>query len=88
MSIVTKHSLIERNAFLLLVLSFIVVAIGGLVQIVPLFFLDNTIEKVDGMRPYSPLELEGRNIYIREGCYTCHSQMIRALRDEVDRYGH
>ena len=88
MSIVTKHSLIERNAFLLLVLSFIVVAIGGLVQIVPLFFLDNTIEKVDGMRPYSPLELEGRNIYIREGCYTCHSQRIRALRDEVDRYGH
>lgn len=88
MSIVSKHGLIERNAFLLLVLSFLVVIIGGLVQIVPLFYLDNTIEKVDGMRPYSPLELAGRNIYVREGCYVCHSQMIRALRDEVDRYGH
>lgn len=88
MSILTKHAIIERNAFLLLVLSLLVVAIGGLVQIVPLFYLDNTIEKVDGMRPYSPLELAGRNIYVREGCYVCHSQMIRALRDEVDRYGH
>ncbi|TPE50702.1 cytochrome-c oxidase, cbb3-type subunit II [Amaricoccus solimangrovi] len=82
------HHLIEKNAFLLLVLSFIVVSVGGLVQIVPLFYLDNTIEKVEGMRPYSPLELTGRRIYIREGCYVCHSQMIRALRDEVDRYGH
>ncbi|MFO1104564.1 MAG: cytochrome-c oxidase, cbb3-type subunit II [Amaricoccus sp.] len=88
MSIVSKHALIERNAFLLLVLSFLVVVIGGLVQIVPLFYLDNTIEKVDGMRPYSPLELAGRDIYVREGCYVCHSQMIRALRDEVNRYGH
>ncbi len=88
MNILSKHGVIERNAFLLLVLSFIVVTIGGLVQIVPLFYLDNTIEEVEGMRPYSPLELEGRNIYIAEGCYVCHSQMIRALRDEVDRYGH
>ncbi|MFQ8433422.1 cytochrome-c oxidase, cbb3-type subunit II [Amaricoccus sp. W119] len=81
------HHLIEKNAFLLLVLSFIVVSVGGLVQIVPLFYLDNTIEKVEGVRPYSPLELAGQRIYIREGCYVCHSQMVRALRDEVDRYG-
>ena len=66
----------------------IVIAIGGLVEIVPLFYLKNTIEKVDGMRPYTPLELAGRNIYVREGCYLCHSQMIRPLRDEVERYGH
>ena len=64
------------------------VTVGGLVQIVPLFYLDNTIEKVEGMRPYSPLELAGRDIYVREGCYVCHSQMIRPMRDEVDRYGH
>ena len=64
------------------------VAIGGLVEIAPLFYLENTIEKVEGMRPYSPLELAGRNIYVREGCYICHSQMIRPLRDEVERYGH
>ena len=83
-----NHHLVETNAILLLVLSFIVVTIGGLVQIVPLFYLDNTIEKVEGMRPYSPLELAGRDIYVREGCYTCHSQMIRPMRDEVDRYGH
>ena len=62
--------------------------IGGLVQIVPLFYLDNTIENVEGVRPYSPLELAGRDIYVREGCYICHSQMIRPMRDEVDRYGH
>jgi cytochrome c oxidase cbb3-type subunit 2 len=66
----------------------IVVAIGGLVEAVPLFYLKNTIEKVQGMRPYTPLELAGRNIYVREGCYVCHSQMIRPLRDEVERYGH
>jgi cytochrome c oxidase cbb3-type subunit 2 len=71
-----------------LVLSFLVVTIGGLVQIVPLFYLENTIEKVEGVRPYTPLELEGRSIYIREGCYGCHSQMIRPMRDEVERYGH
>jgi len=88
MNLLSKHGVIERNAFLLLVLSFLVVTIGGLVQIVPLFYLDNTIEKVEGVRPYSPLELAGRNIYVREGCYVCHSQMIRTLRDEQERYGH
>ncbi|MBL4807848.1 MAG: cytochrome-c oxidase, cbb3-type subunit II [Rhodobacteraceae bacterium] len=88
MSILSKHGVIERNATLLLVLSFLVVSIGGLVEIVPLFYLQNTIEKVKGMRPYTPLELAGRDIYIREGCYLCHSQMIRPLRDEVERYGH
>jgi cytochrome c oxidase cbb3-type subunit 2 len=88
MSILGKHKIIETNATLLLALSFLVVTIGGLVQITPLFWLENTIEKVDGMRPYSPLELTGRDIYVREGCYVCHSQMIRPLRDEVERYGH
>ena len=83
-----KHEKIEKNATLLLILSFLVVTIGGLVQIVPLFYLQNTIEKVEGMRPYSPLELAGRDVYIREGCYVCHSQMIRPFRDEVERYGH
>lgn len=83
-----KHETIEKNATLLLILSFLVVTIGGLVQIVPLFYLKNTIETVQGMRPYSPLELAGRNVYIREGCYVCHSQMIRPFRDEVERYGH
>ena len=88
MSILDKHKKIETHATLLLVLSFLVVTIGGIVQIAPLFYLENTIEKVDGMRPYSPLELEGREVYIREGCYVCHSQMIRPMRDEVARYGH
>ena len=73
---------------LLLIAIIIVVAIGGLVEIAPLFYLQSTIEPVEGMRPYTPLELEGRDIYIREGCYLCHSQMIRSLRDEVERYGH
>jgi len=88
MAILDKHGVIERNATLLLVLSFLVVTIGGLVQIVPLFYLQNTIEDVQGMRPYTPLELAGRDIYVREGCYVCHSQMIRPMRDEVERYGH
>ncbi len=88
MAFLDKHKAIETHATLLLVLSFLVVTIGGLVQIVPLFYLENTIEKVEGMRPYSPLELAGRDIYVREGCYTCHSQMIRPMRDEVERYGH
>ncbi len=88
MSILDRHKPMERHATLLLALSFVVVSIGGLVQIVPLFYLENTIEEVDGVRPYTPLELTGRDIYIREGCYVCHSQMIRALRDEVERYGH
>ncbi|MFA3919580.1 cytochrome-c oxidase, cbb3-type subunit II [Ruegeria hyattellae] len=88
MAILDKHKIIETNATLLLVLSFLVVSIGGIVQIVPLFYLENTIEKVEGMRPYTPLELAGRDIYVREGCYVCHSQMIRPMRDEVERYGH
>lgn len=88
MSILSKHTVIEKNATLLLVLSFLVVTIGGIVEIAPLFYLQNTIEKVSGMRPYTPLELTGRDIYIREGCYVCHSQMIRPMRDEVERYGH
>ena len=83
-----RHVLLERNSLLLTVAILVVVAIGGLVEIVPLFYLKSTIEKVQGMRPYSPLELAGRDIYVREGCYTCHSQMVRALRDEVERYGH
>ncbi|MGX9120416.1 cytochrome-c oxidase, cbb3-type subunit II [Mesorhizobium sp. BHbsci] len=88
MGLMAKHALIERNATLLLVGSLLVVTIGGIIEIAPLFYLDNTIEKVEGMRPYSPLELAGRNIYVREGCYLCHSQMIRPFRDEVERYGH
>ncbi len=82
------HGKLERNSILLLVGILIVVAIGGLIEIAPLFFVESTIEKVSGMRPYTPLELEGRKIYVREGCYVCHSQMIRPLRDEVERYGH
>ena len=88
MALLDKHKTIEKNATLLLGLSFFVVTIGGIVEIAPLFYLENTIEEVEGVRPYSPLELEGRNIYIREGCYVCHSQMIRPMRDEVERYGH
>jgi cytochrome c oxidase cbb3-type subunit 2 len=88
MGILDRHKVIEKNASLLLVGSLLVVAIGGIVEIVPLFYLENTIEKVEGMRPYSPLELAGRDIYVREGCYVCHSQMIRPIRDEVERYGH
>ncbi len=83
-----KHDKLERNSILLLVGILLVVAVGGLVEIAPLFWVNGTVEKVSGMRPYTPLELEGRNIYIREGCYLCHSQMIRSLRDEVERYGH
>src|ERR1700684_4547456 len=83
-----KHWILERNSILLLVGILIVIAIGGLVEIVPLFYLSNTIEGVGGLRPSPPLELAGRNIYVREGCYLCHSQMIRPLRDEVERYGH
>lgn len=82
-----KHDRFEKNSIVLLIGILIVVSIGGLVEIAPLFYLKSTIEKVEGMRPYTPLELAGRNVYIREGCYTCHSQMIRALRDEVERYG-
>jgi len=88
MAILDKHKILETNATLLLVCSLLVVTIGGIVEIAPLFYLENTIEEVEGVRPYSPLEMEGRNIYIREGCYVCHSQMIRPMRDEVERYGH
>ena len=88
MSLWTKHHILEKNSILLLIGVLIVIAIGGLVEIVPLFYLKSTIEKVDGVRPYTPLELAGRNIYVREGCYNCHSQMVRPLRDEVERYGH
>ncbi|QDY71224.1 cytochrome-c oxidase, cbb3-type subunit II [Qingshengfaniella alkalisoli] len=88
MAILDKHKVLETNVTLLFIFSFIVVTIGGLVQIVPLFYLENTIEEVEGVRPYSPLELTGREIYVREGCYVCHSQMIRPMRDEVERYGH
>lgn len=82
-----SHAIFEKSGFILLIGILVVVAIGGLVEIAPLFYLKSTVEKVQGMRPYSPLELAGRNIYIREGCYACHSQMVRALRDEVERYG-
>jgi len=88
MGFLNKHKVVERNATLLLVLSLVTVAVGGIVEIVPLFYLENTIEEVEGVRPYTPLELTGRSIYIREGCYNCHSQMIRPIRDEVERYGH
>ena len=88
MDILAKHGVIERNASLLLLLSLLVVCIGGIVEVAPLFYYQNTIEKVSGMRPYTPLELAGRDIYIREGCYLCHSQMIRPFRDETLRYGH
>ncbi|MFT6077380.1 MAG: cytochrome c oxidase cbb3-type subunit 2 [Rickettsiales bacterium] len=83
-----KHDKIEKNSVLLLVLTVIVVSIGGLVEIVPLFRVETTIEKVEGMRPLTPLELVGSKIYKREGCYGCHSQQVRVLRDEVERYGH
>ncbi|MBL8538575.1 MAG: cytochrome-c oxidase, cbb3-type subunit II [Hyphomonadaceae bacterium] len=82
------HKWFERHSLILIVGILLVVSIGGLVQITPLFFIESTIERVDGVRPYTPLELAGRRVYIREGCYVCHSQMIRPLRDEVERYGH
>src|SRR6186997_3428098 len=85
MKFTEQHKKLERNVTLF---AFIAVAIGGTVEIAPLFWVDNTIEKVQGMRPYTPLEQAGRDIYIREGCYGCHSQMVRTLRDEVERYGH
>jgi cytochrome c oxidase cbb3-type subunit II len=88
MSLWKKHAIFETNSIVLVIGVLIVIAIGGIVEIAPLFYLKSTIEKVEGVRPYSPLELAGRNIYVREGCYNCHSQMIRALRDEVERYGH
>ena len=83
-----SHSKIERNAILLLVLTLVTVSIGGIVEITPLYTIESTIEEVDGVRPYTPLEQAGRDIYVREGCYTCHSQQVRPFRDEVERYGH
>ena len=83
-----SHAWLEKNSIYLLIGIILVVAIGGAVEIAPLFWVNGTVEKVEGMRPYTPLELEGRNIYVREGCYVCHSQQIRTLRDEVERYGH
>ena len=88
MSFLNKHKKLERNSILLLVCSAVVVLIGGLVEIVPLFRMETVIEPVKGVRPYTPLEVVGQQIYIREGCYLCHSQQIRPLRDEVARYGH
>jgi cytochrome c oxidase cbb3-type subunit 2 len=83
-----NHAKLERHSLLLVLGILLVVSVGGLVEIAPLFFLESTIEKVKGVRPYTPLEQAGRDIYVREGCYVCHSQMIRPLRDEVERYGH
>ncbi len=83
-----KHETIEKNAFLLLVFTLLTIAVGGIVEVIPLFTIETTVEHVKGVRPYSPLESRGRDIYVREGCYVCHSQQVRALRDEVERYGH
>ncbi|GGD49920.1 cytochrome-c oxidase, cbb3-type subunit II [Croceicoccus pelagius] len=88
MSMTEKHKKLEKNVTLLGVAAFATVTIGGIVEIAPLFWIDNTIEEVEGMRPYTPLEQAGRDIYVREGCHVCHSQMIRPFRDEVERYGH
>ena len=88
MSFWSRHKIFETNSIILVIGVLFVISIGGLVEIVPLFYLKSTIEKAEGVRPYTPLELAGRNIYVREGCYNCHSQMIRPLRDEVERYGH
>ena len=83
-----KHKKIERHPMAFVVMIIVVASIGGLVEIAPLFTIAETVETVAGVRPYTPPEQAGRNIYIREGCYACHSQMIRTLRDEVERYGH
>src|SRR3954470_23277839 len=88
MSLWKKHAIFEKNSIILVIGVLVVIAIGGLVEITPLFYLKSTIETAAGARPSMPLQLAGRNIYVREGCYNCHSQMIRALRDEVERYGH
>ena len=88
MSVWQKHAVFEKNPLALVVGIILMISVGGLVEIAPLFYLRSTIEQVKGVRPYTPLELAGRAIYVREGCYNCHSQMIRPLRDEVERYGH
>ena len=86
-SLWARHKIFETNSIIMIIGVLIVISIGGLVEIAPLFYLSSTIERVDGMRPYTPLELAGREIYVREGCYNCHSQMVRPLRDEIERYG-
>ena len=86
--VLETHKKLERNVTLLGLFAFLAVTVGGIVEIAPLFWIDNTIEKVKGVRPYTPLEQAGRDIFVREGCYVCHSQMIRPFRDEVERYGH
>jgi cytochrome c oxidase cbb3-type subunit 2 len=83
-----SHEVVEKNVGLMAVLILLVISIAGLVEIVPLFFLKSTTEPVDGLKPYTALQLEGRDVYIREGCYVCHSQMIRPFRAETERYGH
>lgn len=84
----TGHEKVETNLHLMMLLIFVVVSIGGLVQILPLFFMQSTTEAVEGLKPYSALQLAGRDIYVKEGCYVCHSQMIRPFRAETERYGH
>ncbi len=88
MNLIKKHTILERKSVLMLAFIIVTVLIGGIVEIIPLFRMNTVIEKVDGMRPYTPLELAGYDIYVREGCYNCHSQQVRPLRDEVARYGH
>lgn len=83
-----SHEVVEKNIGLMALLILLVISVGGLVEIVPLFFLKSTTEPVEGLKPYTALQLEGRDIYIREGCYLCHSQMIRPFRAETERYGH
>jgi cytochrome c oxidase cbb3-type subunit 2 len=84
----TAHEKVEKNLGLLIILTLLVVSIGGLVEIVPLFFMQSTTQPVEGLKPYSALQLAGRDVYVREGCYLCHSQMIRPFRAETERYGH
>ena len=84
----TQHQKLERHSLGFAMAILMVASIGGIVEIAPLFTIENTVEKVEGMRPYTPLELAGRDIYVREGCYACHSQMIRTLRSDIERYGH
>jgi cytochrome c oxidase cbb3-type subunit 2 len=83
-----SHEVVEKNIGLMAVFILLVISVAGLVEIVPLFFLKSTTEPVEGLKPYSALQLEGRDIYVREGCYVCHSQMIRPFRAETERYGH
>lgn len=83
-----KHTDVEKNIGLMMILILVTISIGGLVQIIPLYFMESTTKPVEGLKPYSALQIVGRDVYVREGCYTCHSQMIRPFRAEVERYGH